>query len=151
VALRAYFTDLCRSIGASMIRDHKQLTLDVTTDESAATADVSMSLGLIVTELVINALKHAFPDHRHGHIKVDYRSEGEFWKLSVGDDGVGMVANEGKPKSGLGTSIVSALAQQLNATITVAAANPGTEVSVVHGAPVASGQAARPEPAQKAV
>ena len=59
-----------------MIRDHEQLTLCVTTDDSVTTADTSVSLGLIVTELVINALKHAFPDDRKGAIVVDYRSRG---------------------------------------------------------------------------
>jgi hypothetical protein len=45
VELRTYFTDLCRSIGASMISDHNQLTLDVSVDETIACADVSVSLG----------------------------------------------------------------------------------------------------------
>ena len=49
-----------------------------------------MSLGLIVTELVINALKHAFPDHRKGKIVVSYHCDGDAWTLSVADDGVGI-------------------------------------------------------------
>ena len=88
--LRPYFTALCESIGASMIRDHEQLTLSVMADDSTTTADTSVSLGLIVTELVINALKHAFPDNRKGKIMVDYHARGPNWDLSVGDDGVGM-------------------------------------------------------------
>ncbi|CAN5258622.1 histidine kinase dimerization/phosphoacceptor domain -containing protein [soil metagenome] len=62
VALRAYLTDLCRSIGASMIRDPSQLSLTATVDDSVIGSEISISLGLIVTELVINALKHAFPN-----------------------------------------------------------------------------------------
>ena len=68
VKLRPYFTTLCESIAASMIRDHSQLSLDVTVDDNATSADASVSLGLIVTELVINALKHAFRDERNGKI-----------------------------------------------------------------------------------
>lgn len=132
VALRAYFSDLCHSIGASMIRDHDQLTLDVTTDESVAGADVSVSLGLIVTELVINALKHAFPEHRPGHIVVGYESHGRDWSLSVSDDGIGMPAVQAAIPAGLGTSIVAALAHKLDATIEVTANDPGTRVSVAH-------------------
>ena len=75
VQLRAYFTELCQSIGASMIQDHDKLRLRVDADDSVAVADVSVSLGLIVTELVINALKHAFPGDRGGDIVVSYRSE----------------------------------------------------------------------------
>jgi two-component sensor histidine kinase len=132
VALLPYFATLCGSIGALMIRDHKQLKLEVSVDESTSTADVSVSLGLIVTELVINALKHAFPEGRAGKIKVDYRSRGPNWTLSVTDNGVGMPADVADAKPGLGTSIVEALTKQLNASIKVIGANPGTAVSINH-------------------
>ncbi len=86
---------------------------------------------MIVTELVINALKHAFVEGRPGTIRVDYRSSGSQWTLTVCDDGVGMPVGE-KPKPGLGTGIVEALAGQLEATVTVSDANPGTSVIVAH-------------------
>jgi two-component sensor histidine kinase len=132
VALRSYFTDLCRSIGASMIRDHDQIKLDVTADESLTSADVSISLGLIVTELVINALKHAFPGGRQGHITVFYRSDGPDWRLSVSDDGVGMTEGDSLNEPGLGTNIVAALATSLGATIENSDADPGVRVSIIH-------------------
>jgi two-component sensor histidine kinase len=132
VELRPYFTALCESIGASMIRDHNQLSLDVSVDKSITSADVSVSLGLIVTELVINALKHAFPDDRKGKIKVDYHSHGPNWTLSITDNGIGMPLQSDGAKPGLGTSIVQALTKQLHAVIRVTDASPGTAVSVVH-------------------
>jgi two-component system, sensor histidine kinase PdtaS len=132
VELRPYFTALCQSIGASMIRDHDQLTLEAQTDDTITTADTSVSLGPIVTELVINALKHAFPGNRSGKILVDYHSRGPNWTLSVGDNGVGMPAEPTSAKAGLGTSIVQALAKQLGANVSIADVNPGTRVSVVH-------------------
>jgi two-component sensor histidine kinase len=132
VELRAYFTDLCASIGASMIHDHEKLILRVDADDGVATADVSVSLGLIVTELVINALKHAFPGERAGSIVVGYRSHAPDWALTVTDDGVGMPAGATPATAGLGTSIVQALAKQVEATVEVADADPGTRVSIVH-------------------
>ena len=137
VGLRGYFTQLCESIGASMIRDRAQLTLEVNVDASAVAADASVSLGLVVTELVINSLKHAFPGGRPGRIVVDYHAQGPNWTLSVADNGVGMDAASSTP--GLGTSIVAALASQLRARVQVADAHPGTTVSLVHAplAPVA--------------
>jgi two-component sensor histidine kinase len=132
VELRPYFAALCQSIGASMIGDPSQLILDVQIDDSITTADTSVSLGLIVTELVINALKHAFPRNRGGTILVDYHSQGPNWTLSVGDDGVGMAAEPTAAKAGLGTSIVQALSKQLGAIVSIANANPGTRVSIAH-------------------
>jgi two-component sensor histidine kinase len=130
VALRPYFVQLCESLGASMIHDPERLSIVVTVDESVATANVSVSLGLIITELVINALKHAFPEQKHGKIMVDYRSDGLKWTLSVKDDGIGMPTNTAKP--GLGTGIVEALARQLGGHISVADALPGTAFTLVH-------------------
>ena len=132
VELRPYFTALCKSIGASMIRDHNQFSLDVNIDDSITPADVSVSLGLIVTELVINALKHAFPDSRNGVIKVNYHAHGPNWTLSVSDNGVGMPKDIVNVKPGLGTNIVQALAAQLHGVIKVGDANPGTVVSIAH-------------------
>ena len=132
VVLRDYFTDLCATIGASMISDHDQLTLTVSVDDSVTKADDSVSLGLIVTELVINALKHAFPGHRKGKISVDYRSHGAKWTLSVRDTGVGVPKDQAKAKPGLGTGIVEALAKQLGASVRLETANPGTLVSILH-------------------
>jgi two-component system, sensor histidine kinase PdtaS len=150
VELRPYFTALCDSVGASMIRDHNQVSLDVTVDDSTTSADVSVSLGLIVTELVINALKHAFPGDRNGKIKVDYHSNGPNWTLSVTDNGVGMPADAAAAKPGLGTGIIEALAKQLRAVIKVNGANPGTAVSLAH-TQIAAVQMAKTGTAERAV
>lgn len=132
VELRAYFTELCRTIGASMIRDQKQLTLEVTADDSTTDADISVSLGLIVTELVINALKHAFPGQRSGKISVDYHAQGEAWTLSVEDNGVGRPDDISNAPPGLGTSLIQAVSKQLGAKVEITDAHPGTVVSIVH-------------------
>lgn len=132
VELRCYFEQLCRSLGASMIYDPEQLSIEVDVDKTFIEANTSISLGLIVTELVINALKHAFPKHREGKITVDYHAKGKDWTLQVGDDGVGMPTGGIEVKPGLGTGIVEALSNQLDARITVADARPGTHVSITH-------------------
>ena len=134
VALAPYFTDLCNSIGASMIGDPQQVELFVTADGSKTTGDISVSLGLIVTELVINALKHAFqPDGNGGRIEVDYHANPTGWSLSVTDNGIGPHGDPETTKPGLGTGIVNALAGHLAAVVTVTDAKPGTRVAVVHG------------------
>jgi PAS domain S-box-containing protein len=133
VELRPYLKQLCDSIGASMIDDAERISLSSTADESKATANVSVSLGLIVTELVINALKHAFPGpEQSGSVTVDYAAKGEGWSLTVKDDGVGIGEGEGAGTPGLGTGIVDALAKQLGATVTTSDNEPGTKGSVEH-------------------
>jgi two-component sensor histidine kinase len=61
VALRPYLVQLCESLAISMIPDPNILSIEVSVDDSVVDPNKSVSLGLIVTELVINALKHAFP------------------------------------------------------------------------------------------
>jgi two-component sensor histidine kinase len=134
VELRAYFSDLCRSISASMIDDPQRITLETIVDETATNSDVSVSMGLIVTELVINAIKHAFPRQTSGgKIIVSFAADEQGWLLSVSDNGSGMPAGDKRGKPGLGTGIVEALSTQLDASVTVADANPGTRVEVRHG------------------
>jgi two-component sensor histidine kinase len=130
VALRAYFSQLCESLAASMISDPALLSILVDVDESHVDADKSVSLGLIVTELVINALKHAYPEHGRGKIVVGYRSGGSEWRLWVKDDGVGMSFNHPKAKAGLGSGIVDALAKQLQARVEVSDAAPGAAITI---------------------
>ena len=133
VALRPYFTDLCSSIAASMVGNPDRLRLTATVDDSVVNADTSVSLGLIVTELVINALKHAFAgDDPAGTIKVEYVSRSQAWSPTVSDDGIGMPRDHVASKGGLGTGIVDALSRHLDATVIVVSANPGTKVSIAH-------------------
>jgi two-component sensor histidine kinase len=134
VELQTYFADLCRSISASMIDDPQRLTLETTVDDTATRSDVSVSMGLIVTELVINAIKHAFPDQSTGgKITVSFAADEGDWLLCVSDNGAGMPGGKGPAKSGLGTGIVEALSKQLEASVTVLDQNPGTRVEVRHG------------------
>ena len=131
VSLRDYFTRLCDSISASMIDDPGEVSLTVRADDAIVPSDTSISLGLIVTELVINALKHAFPKPRKGAITVAYEASSAGWTLSVSDDGVGMPTAP-KAAPGLGTSIVEALARQLRAQVSVEDLAPGSAVLIVH-------------------
>ncbi|MDP2011935.1 MAG: histidine kinase dimerization/phosphoacceptor domain -containing protein [Phenylobacterium sp.] len=151
VVLRPYLIQLCQSLAASMIRDPHQLSVSVTCDDSVIDANVSVSLGLIVTELVINALKHGFPGHRHGRILVNYESEGEAWTLSVRDNGVGMPKNAEASKPGLGTSIVEALANQLCAGVRITDAHPGTVIAIICSGLTPLDAAPRPEPTTQAL
>jgi two-component sensor histidine kinase len=131
VPLRPYFVQLCKSLGASMIQDTSRLSIAANIDDTVVDANTSVSFGLIITELVINALKHAFPHSRQGKINVDFRSQGQVWALSVDDDGIGMATGSNKVKPGLGTGIVEALTKQLGGKVIVLDLKPGTSVRIV--------------------
>ena len=133
VELRTYFADLCHSISASMIDDPERITLESIVDGTSTNSDVSVSMGLIVTELVINAIKHAFGDRAEGgKITVYFKAEEGGWLLSVTDNGSGMPVGSKRGKPGLGTGIVEALSKQLGASVTYLDAKPGTRVEIRH-------------------
>jgi chemotaxis protein methyltransferase CheR len=132
VEVTPYLSKLCETLATSMIGEIRPISLTVCGDGGTATSRQAECLGLIVTELVMNALKHAFPNDRNdGRITVEYEVAGTNWKLSVSDNGIGKP--EGlfaQAKTGLGTSIVKALAQQLDAQVETLAGPTGTTVSL---------------------
>jgi two-component sensor histidine kinase len=132
--MQPYLTGLCEALSQSMIGDNRSVILKVVGDGGVATCRNAESLGLIVTELVINALKHAFGEEtRDGRIVVAYEVSGTDWKLSVADNGVGKPDGVfAQPKSGLGTGIVKALAKQLDAQVETVSGDQGTTVSITH-------------------
>ena len=117
----------------SIIADPEILTIEVDAVEGSVSLSQSVSFGLIVTELVINALKHAYPVDQGGIIRVSYVTDGTVWTLEVKDDGVGMPLDD-RPAAvaGLGTNIVEALARQLKANVSRKEANPGTRITIRH-------------------
>ena len=134
VEMAPYLTQLCDNLKTSMIGDYRPTTLKVTSDAGTMASRDAISLGLIVTELILNALKHAFTDDRTDRqIAIGFAAAGTNWKLSVEDNGIGApVGVFAQAKSGLGTSIVNALAQQLEARVDVVSGPQGTLVSVTH-------------------
>ena len=134
IQIAPYLTGLCEVLASSMIGDIRPISLQVIGEGGSATSRQAESLGLIVTELVMNALKHAFPDEKtEGQIIVAYDTAGTNWKLSVSDNGIGKpdgVFAQGK--TGLGTGIIKALAQQLGAQVETLAGPEGTAVSITH-------------------
>jgi chemotaxis protein methyltransferase CheR len=129
-----YLTTLCGALTHSMIGDGESVSLKVIGKGGVSTCANAESLGLIVTELVINALKHAFNETtKDGQITVAYEVSGTDWKLSVADNGIGRPDGVfAQPKTGLGTGIVKALAKQLDSQVVTLSGPKGTTVSVTH-------------------
>jgi len=122
IELGPYLSRLCNTLSSSMIYDTRLTSLKVEADAGATSPDEAMNIGLITTELVINALKHAFPCGG-GKILIKYAVDGANWRLSVSDNGVGLWKND-LGHLGSGTSIVEALAHQLDARVEVTSGSP---------------------------
>ncbi len=135
IAIGPYLSKLCESLAKSMVGERRPVSIKVQATDGTAVSDEAVSLGLIVTELVINALKHGFPSGQEGEILVKYEAQNSSWQLSVSDNGLGPKETTGEPPHiGLGTSIVEALAHQLNAAVHKSSGPQGTTVSITASA-----------------
>jgi chemotaxis protein methyltransferase CheR len=131
IEVGAYLTKLCEALSGSMVRERRPIELSVEAGPGTVKSEQAVSIGLIVTELVINALKYAFPvDIAVGHIVVGYKASGGEWTLSVSDNGGGMPEEPDKKSTGLGTTLVKALAQQLGAQVETKSSRNGTIISI---------------------
>src|SRR5271155_3366556 len=137
IELGPYLSRLCDALAASMIGDSRPIILKVEADPGTGVSAEAVSIGLITTELVINALKHGLPSGSNGggEILVKYEVDEANWRLSVSDNGVGLQQDGGRRgHTGLGTTIVEALAHQLKASVELSSRSPGMTVSIVHTA-----------------
>ncbi len=91
--------------------------------------DLAIPCGLIINELVTNALKHAFPDGRNGTVVIAMRRDGGEYVLTVTDDGVGMPPHVKGDAGSFGLQLVDTLIGQLEGSIDVAV-NGGTAYAI---------------------
>jgi PAS domain S-box-containing protein len=137
IEIGPYLVRLCEALAASMTEDSHPVSLQVRADGGTASSAEAGSIGLIVTELVINAFKHAFVGGRAaGQLVVAYEAADTGWRLAVSDNGVGTPQahlGSSRTTSGLGTIIVEALARQLSARVDTVTNSQGTTVSITHG------------------
>jgi PAS domain S-box-containing protein len=139
VYIGPYLSRLSQALAASMSDDCHPISLEIKAEGGTASSADAVSIGLIVAELVTNAFKHAFVgDAAAGLVVVAYEAAETSWRLVVSDNGVGTPEGQldsDKPRPGLGTIIVAALAKQLDAGVEVMRSQHGTTVSITHGTP----------------
>jgi two-component sensor histidine kinase len=120
--VREIVSDLAGSAGREGV--DIDLDLDTVTIPGRQAAPVA----LLVSEMVGNALRHAYPGDRQGRIQVIVQRTAAGFDLQVCDDGVGMPPEA--PKTGFGLTVVQLMAQQLRGRLDTAAAQPGLRLSV---------------------
>jgi two-component sensor histidine kinase len=115
----------------------ERVSLSVAADSVPLHIDVVIPCALIVNELVSNAFEHAFPDGRSGQVRVEARkSPHGTLRLSVSDTGAGLPPGaETEHAETLGLRLVSALAEQLSARLTIDRPAEGGTVFLIEFAP----------------
>jgi len=110
VSARDFVCSLCEDLKAGVLGD-RPITLHASAVEAPLDAEQAVPLGLVINELVENALKYAFPDDRPGEVWVSLDFVDGLFVLSVRDNGVGF--DPERSRKGGGSRLVRAFAQQL--------------------------------------
>jgi two-component sensor histidine kinase len=119
VSLDGYLGSLAEELALSLCAGPNPCSIRVQADALETTTDRAVAVGVLVAELVTNAVKYAYPAGQGGEIRVRLEQVDQAnAKLVVEDDGVGVEAGEGMPKgSGLGRTIIAAMARDLSSDI----------------------------------
>lgn len=129
VDLKEYLQNLVEELQDLQVGEGRNLTIKFDCPAISLPTDKAVAFGIVVTELLTNAYKYAYPDAATGEIRVRVSSNGDDGVLVVEDDGVGL--KEGAPSgTGLGSRITSMMAASLGGAIDVADANPGVRATM---------------------
>ena len=128
IDMDAYLEGLVEELAAALSSDGQQRPITLDVEPVRMATDRAVSLGVIVTELVTNACKYAYADGQPGEIRVALKREEAILCLTVEDDGTGIAAEASPKGTGLGTRIVRAMAQSLQAIQSSDPAYRGTKV-----------------------
>lgn len=124
VSLPDYLAELLRYLADMGDAARRGIVLRPAIDPVQASLEVSVPLGLLITELVGNSLKHGFPDGRTGSIQVRLSRHGETTTLEVEDDGVGLPPGFDLARAtSMGLQLAGSLAGQLGGQLCATSAN----------------------------
>ncbi len=130
VDMREYLGTLVDELAQTWSTAERPRALRLAADPIALPTDRAVSLGVIVTELVSNACKYAYPAGS-GEVRVALHREGEdVFLLAVEDDGVGLSGEIAPGGTGVGTKLIRAMAQSLQSVVVYDPAHRGTRATL---------------------
>jgi hypothetical protein len=106
-----YFQEIIQSLDHSLSLQQKNININFKNCEYQLKTNVIVTLGLIINELIINAVKYAFDDQASGKIEFSLQKKGDSYTMFYNDNGIGF--NNDKMHTGSGMAIVFSLAKQL--------------------------------------
>ncbi|NPV71335.1 MAG: histidine kinase [Firmicutes bacterium] len=105
--------EIAQMLKSTMIEPDRNIVTNISGDEIVLTSKQATSVGLIINELVHNAIDHAFGERKEGSINIVFRDSASIVSIEVHDDGWGFPEHFSIRKSrGLGLSIVHALVEE---------------------------------------
>jgi PAS domain S-box-containing protein len=131
---RINFGEYIRTLANDLFRTYTdgsgRIDLNINVEDVMMDINTSIPLGLILNELVANALKHGFPGKMSGDICVDFRSVGEEYQLKVGDTGISFPDDlDYRNTDSLGLQLVNNLTNQIGGQIELDTSH-GTEFTI---------------------
>lgn len=130
VDMREYLRTLVDELAETWSTAERPRALRLAADPIHLPTDRAVSLGVIVTELVSNACKYAYPAGS-GEVRVAlHREDDDVFMLAVEDDGVGMTGEISPGGTGVGTKLIRAMAQSLRTTVEYDTAHRGTRATL---------------------
>ena len=136
IAFAEYVEQLAKEVFTAYRVRHETITLKVSAEGVFLDLDTALPCGLILTELISNALKYAFPENRKGEVLIDVRSmNGDRFCMAVCDNGIGLPEGFrlGMAKS-MGMQLVRDLTRQLDGEIEFQSVQ-GTSVRIIFPSP----------------
>jgi PAS domain S-box-containing protein len=132
VCLQDYVRDLLQQMATANAPAHGKVAVTAAVDPIDVGVDVAIPIGLLLTELVGNAFKHAFPQGQPGRIEVSVVREATGFRLSVADDGVGFAEPVGRGDTrSIGLQLAASLARQLGGELDFREGHgPGAHISL---------------------
>lgn len=118
--LSAFVGDIVRAIERSYLSAGAPIRIETSVEALLLDTKRAAAIGLIVNELITNALKHAFPERSSGTVWVNAEKIDGNLRLTITDDGDGLPSGfDWRRSPGLGFKIIDMLSQQLSATVAV--------------------------------
>ncbi|MCO5731974.1 histidine kinase dimerization/phosphoacceptor domain -containing protein [Rhizobium sp. SSA_523] len=132
VEMDKYLETLVQEVQRSVNMQDQGPTIRLEAESVSLTSDRAVSVGMIVTELLTNAIKYAYPLGQEGEVRVILRRpDAQTAILLVEDDGIGLAGADAEPKgTGLGSRIIRSMAATLGSTIEYTPGLPGTRAEL---------------------
>lgn len=119
VDIQGYFEQLCQEVIVVFGGENSEIDYHIETNQLRLDIDTVIPLGLIVNELITNAIKYAFQGSNQGKISINVNQENEKLMVIVKDNGVGMTEASLKKANSFGWKMMRSLSRKLEAQINI--------------------------------